>query len=259
MTRRDRRGGTDRWLVSYADLITLLLAFFASAYAVSDLDAAKVKPAALAIRRAFGQHETLQRPAVAPVAVVPPVPVADRPRIEPPADTTLSDTTLSDRLRNVLADEIAGGRARVVTSRNDLVLSLPEAATYESGRAELNADARRVLARFADVLVETGLEARVEGHTDDVPISSPRYSSNWELSTARASGVVAVLVARGVDPVRLSAAGYGEFHPRVPNLTAAGRTLNRRVDIVLVGGALAGAAGAVPAGETVSGIGDATP
>lgn len=251
MTRRDRRAGTDRWLVSYADLITLLLAFFASAYAVSDLDAAKVEPAALAIRRAFGRHETVRLEPVAPAAVVPPVRIDDPPRSEPPADTTLSD-----RLRSVLADEIARGRARVVTSRNDLVLSLPEAATYESGRAELNADARRVLARFADVLVETGLEARVEGHTDDVPISSPRYSSNWELSTARASGVVAVLVGRGVDPVRLSAAGYGEFHPRVPNLTAAGRTLNRRVDIVLVGGALAGV---VPTGETASGIGDPTP
>ena len=149
---------------------------------------------------------------------------------------------MGDRLRTVLADEIASGRARVAASRNDIVLSLPEAATFESGRAELNADAQQVLARFADVLVQTGLDARVEGHTDDVPIASPRYSSNWELSTARASGVVAVLVGRGVDPVRLSAAGYGQFHPRMPNVTAANRAQNRRVDIVLVDAGLAGGA-----------------
>ena len=227
MTRRDRRAGTDRWLVSYADLVTLLLAFFASAYAVSDLNAAKVKPAALAIRRALGQVETPPPPAAAPA------PETGTPGTEPP-----SGNALSDRLRTVLADEIASGRARVATSRDDIVLSLPEAATFESGRAELNADAQQVLARFADVLVKTELDARVEGHTDDVPIASPRYSSNWELSTARASGVVAVLVGRGVDPVRLSAAGYGQFHPRVPNVTSANRAQNRRVDIVLVNAAL---------------------
>jgi chemotaxis protein MotB len=240
VTRRDRRAGTDRWLVSYADLVTLLLAFFASAYAVSDLNAARVKPAALAIRHALGQVETPQVAAGTPTAVVLPVRLADAPRIDPPAEP--GSSPLPDRLRTVVADEIAGGRARVTTSHDDLVLSLPEAATYESGRAELHAGARRVLARFAELLVQTGLDARVEGHTDDVPISSPRFSSNWELSTARASGVVAVLVAQGVDPVRLSAAGYGQFHPKVPNVTAADRALNRRVDIVLVGGARVGGA-----------------
>ncbi len=220
MTHRDRRAGADRWLVSYADLVTLLLAFFASAYAASDLNAAKVKPAALAIRRALGRSET------------PPPTQIDRP-------SGPATSPLSERLREVLADEIAAGRARVSASRDDLVLSLPEAASFESGRAELNADSRNILARFAAVVAETGLDARVEGHTDDVPISSSRYSSNWELSTARASGVVAALVGLGVDPMRLSAAGYGQFHPKAPNVTAANRALNRRVDVVLVSGALA--------------------
>jgi chemotaxis protein MotB len=235
--RRDRRAGTDRWLVSYADLVTLLLAFFASAYAVSDLNAAKARPAAEAIRRALGHPETPPDAAVAPLVVAPPVVQAPAPAAAP----------VWDRLRVVLADEIAKGRARVATSQADVVLSLPEAAAFESGRAELNADARGVLGRFATVLVEAGLEARIEGHTDDVPIASARYSSNWELSTARASGVVAALVAQGVDPVRLSAAGYGEFHPKVPNDSAANRAQNRRVDIVLVGGA------AVPTSTTAAG------
>jgi chemotaxis protein MotB len=227
VTRRDRRAGTDRWLVSYADLVTLLLAFFASAYAVSDLNASKAKPAAQAVRRALGQPEL--PPATGDEARA----TADREQ----GTGEAKEETAGDRLRSVLADEIAAGRARVTTSRSDLVVSLPESATFESGRAELNAEARQVLARFADVLVQTRLDARVEGHTDDVPIASPRYSSNWELSTARASGVVAALVARGVDPIRLSAAGYGEFHPKVPNVTAADRAQNRRVDIVLVNGA----------------------
>ena len=116
-------------------------------------------------------------------------------------------------------------------------LAVPAAAPCSDGRA-----VAKIAEKKAGVLNEAKLDARVEGHTDDVPISSSRFSSNWELSTARASGVVVALVAHGVAPVRLSAAGYGEFHPKVPNVTAENRAQNRRVDIVLIGGALTGGA-----------------
>lgn len=219
------RAGTDRWLVSYADLLTLLLAFFAAVYAASDLDAAKVTPAAAAIRRALG-GESADRP----VETVPPPPPAMPP--------------VGERLLDVLANEIANGRVEVLAAAGDVVLSLPEAASFASGRADLNDEARDVLVRMSRVLDGGTQVLRVEGHTDDVPIASSRYSSNWELSTARASAVVAFLIERGVEPARLSAAGYGQFHPRIPNDSAEARTVNRRVDVVLVGAAAAVGLGA---------------
>lgn len=215
------RSGTDRWLVSYANLLTLLLAFFAAIYAASDLDAARVGPAASAIRRALGGAD-----ADRPAETVPPPPAM------PP---------VGERLLDVLAEEIAGGRVEVLTAADDVVLSLPEAASFASGSAELNDEARDVLARMSRVLDGAPQVLRVEGHTDDIPIASSRFSSNWELSTARASAVVAFLIERGVEPVRLSAAGYGQFHPRIPNDSNEARAVNRRVDVVLV--AAAGAVG----------------
>lgn len=220
------RSGTDRWLVSYADLLTLLLAFFAAVYAASDLDAAKATPAAAAIRRALvgGREER-------PVEPSPPAPAM------PP---------VGERLLDVLSREIASGRVEVLTAADDVVLSLPEAASFASGSADLNGEARDVLGRLSRVLDGSRQVLRVEGHTDDVPIKSPRYSSNWELSTARASAVVAFLIDQGVEPARLSAAGYGQFHPRLPNDSDAARTANRRVDVVLVAAAGAVGLGAEP-------------
>lgn len=224
MTARSARtrSGTDRWLVSYADLLTLLLAFFAAVYAASDLDAAKVTPAAAAIRRALGGPSEER-----PVETAPP----SQPSMPP----------VGERLLDVLADEIASGRVEVLTAADDVVLSLPEAASFASGSADLNDEAREVLVRMRRVLDGAAQVLRVEGHTDDVPITSGRFSSNWELSTARASAVVAFLIERGVEPARLSAAGYGQFHPRLPNDSDAARRANRRVDVVLV--AAAGAVG----------------
>jgi chemotaxis protein MotB len=115
-----------------------------------------------------------------------------------------------------------------------LVVSMREAGTFSTGRADLSADAQAVLAELARALAEVGNSVRVEGHTDDVPIHNERFASNWELSTARATGVVAYLLQQGVPPDRLSAAGYGEFHPREQNDSDANRARNRRVDVVVL-------------------------
>ena len=221
MTGRAGRGraGADRWLISYADLVTLLLAFFATVYAVSDLNAAKMTPAASAIRRALGNPEAIHKP------------VTEDQRERPSAPS------MGKRLADVLSNQIARGRVEVLAAEDNVVLSLPEAASFASGSAELNDEARDVLAQLGQVLAGHVQPVRVEGHTDDLPITSGRFSSNWELSTARASAVVAFLIDEGVDPARLSAAGYGQFHPRVPNQSDEARTVNRRVDGVLVAAA----------------------
>ena len=122
----------------------------------------------------------------------------------------------------------------LVEDRRGLVISLPESATFASGSATLTREAETFLTRLAEVLRPTTAEMRIEGHTDDVPVAGGRFGSNWELSTARASAVVLYLLANAtLAPERLSAAGYGEFHPRAPNATPEQRALNRRVDVVV--------------------------
>ncbi|MEO8070454.1 MAG: OmpA family protein [Acidobacteriota bacterium] len=125
-------------------------------------------------------------------------------------------------------------------STRGLVLSLAEAGSFLPGRADLTVDAKRVMRTMADTIRELPNPIRVEGHTDDVPIHGPLFASNWELSTARATRVVQFLIEEcGVDPMRLSAAGYAEFRPRMANDTAEARARNRRVDLVFLDAAAA--------------------
>jgi chemotaxis protein MotB len=221
---RQPRSNTDRWLVSYADFITLLFAFFVTMYAVSSVDATKLVPAASSIQTAFNS-ETMP-PAVqgTPSLVVPPV-------VVPPVPTA-NDIRLN--LTAALGDAIDAGTLEITEDARGVVLSLPEAVTFATGSVDVAPGARPLIQRVGLSLVSLPNALRIEGHTDDVPIAG-RYRSNWELSSARAAAVVQLLVERaGIAAPRLSAAGYGEFHPRVPNDSARHRAQNRRVDIVVL-------------------------
>ncbi len=204
---RHGRGGPDRWLVSYADLVTLLMAFFTAMYALSNAEAAKLR---------------------ADVPAPRPVPPVVDPR------ETGGPAAVRVHLTESLSDAIASGRLEVTEDARGVVLSLPESATFPVASADVTEDAQALLGRLAGTLQELPNPVRVEGHTDDSAIRTARFASNWELSTARAGAVVALFIARQIDPRRLSAAGYGEFHPKVANDSAAGRAANRRVDIVIV-------------------------
>jgi chemotaxis protein MotB len=219
------RGGHDRWLLSYADLVTLLLALFTTLYAASTIDAQKLAPLSTSIHEAF---DTPQAAATASAAVVPPVTVVAANT--PPVD-------LQSRLAQDLADAIKLDRVRMHRDARGLILSLPEEAAFGVASASVSGEARQMIDRIAAAVAPTPNAIRVEGHTDDVPIRTSRYTSNWELSTARASAVVEYLVRSStLAPERLSAAGYGEFHPRVANDTPENRAANRRIDIVILDG-----------------------
>ena len=116
-----------------------------------------------------------------------------------------------------------------------LVVSLREIGFFDSGSAAIKPGAEAALGRMAKILQEHPYAVRIEGHTDNVPIHTSQFSSNWELSTARATALVRTLVEQhGISATRLSAAGYAEFHPSASNDTAKGRQLNRRVDLVIL-------------------------
>jgi chemotaxis protein MotB len=192
-------------MVSYADMITLLFACFAALYASS---------------------------------VVPPAPAqaaaAAAPRID---ETAAADerAALAERIRAAVSKADAAGGVQVSDTAQGVVVSLPEAGAFPLGQADLSQAARRVIRELADVLLTEDGEIRVEGHTDNAPIATSRFASNWELSAARATEVIRFLIAQGAIPAeRLSAGGYGEFRPIAPNDTPEHRARNRRVDIIIL-------------------------
>lgn len=129
---------------------------------------------------------------------------------------------------------IDGGQLSVSIEHGRIVINLPENVLFASGSAVINSDGKGALNQIANALKEFDERTfQVEGHTDNVPIKSSRYPSNWELSTARALSVVHLMIQDGVKPENLSAAGFGEFHPRADNSTKEGRKLNRRIEIIM--------------------------
>jgi chemotaxis protein MotB len=253
--RPEEHANHERWLVSYADFITLLFAFFVVLYSSSQVDKRKVGQLATAIQVAFQQLGVFETSnSKMPLAQGDNMPFQNvqvienikrsgdlkhiiQPMSQDLANAALPPTMQSvrDDLERVLAPEIGRHIVALEVRREGLVVSLREVGFYESGSAELLPSADNAMDRLAQILSTRPENLRVEGHTDNVPIHTARYSSNWELSAARATELVKVLIDKyGFEPERLSAAGYAEFHPVDTNSTPEGRSHNRRVDILIL-------------------------
>ena len=233
----------ERWLVSYADFITLLFAFFVVLFASSQSDKKKQVKLAEAMQSAFTPLGTFEAHSKTPPltdanasAVIDALPAVIAPPLPVTSMETLEQTKA--RLTRLLAEQVAAGRIPPggMTMRitpDGLVISLHEAGFFSSGSAEVRVESIPMLSILATTLPAGPL--RVEGHTDNVPIHTPQFVSNWELSTARATAIARLLLERGlINPANLAAAGYAEFHPVASNATEDGRMQNRRVDIILL-------------------------
>jgi len=250
-----RHANHERWLVSYADFITLLFAFFVVLYSSSQVDKRKVGKLALAIQVAFQEMGVFQASTTqVPMNYNEPMPfstvqeventqrTASVARVSSHPDGTLGGgredgdlAQLQAELSATLAAEIERKEIAMRREPDGLVISLREAGFFESGAAQLKSTSQPAFDRIAGLLRERNCRVRIEGHTDNVPIHNAQFSSNWELSTARATEIVRLLIVReGYSPNRLGAAGYAEFHPVASNATAEGRAMNRRVDIVIL-------------------------
>jgi chemotaxis protein MotB len=232
----------ERWLVSYADFITLLFAFFVVLFASSQSDKKKQLQISAAMQAAFkplGIFESHSKtPALTDVSSAasntPPAALAlplSSAGAESPEET---QKRLSQWLQaNITAGIISPGTVTMRTTAEGLVISLHEAGFFPSGSAEVRTASLPMLMNLAATLPRGPL--RVEGHTDNVPIHTAQFATNWELSTARASAIARLLLEHGsINPASLSAAGYAEFHPVADNTTELGRGQNRRVDIILL-------------------------
>jgi chemotaxis protein MotB len=227
----------ERWMVSYADFVTLLFAFFVVMFASSQADKNKLAGVAQAIQSAFNKDAIFDVHSSKP-------PLDDKAPISPPAAVAaLSEKSDGDSgldqvrqaLESALAHEIAAKSVVIRQSDNGLIVSLREAGFFPSGSAEIRNQSMPALNKIGQALAMTKDEVRIEGHTDNVPIHTALFESNWELSTARASRIARYFLdLPGTDARRFSAAGYAEYHPVASNSTEAGRMQNRRVDIVLL-------------------------
>jgi chemotaxis protein MotB len=214
--------GVHRWMVSYADFMTLLLVFFVALYALSTQRNARRETSATA-------HAQPQ--AVAPVPIVP-RPVAPTPTVPHDADEQ-RDAVLAGLQTRL--QPLVDARQLLLSKRgHGIALEIPEASLFASAEAATSLGAKGVLESLARALADSQYKIRVEGHTDNRRMSSTQYPSNWELSAARAATIVRALQQEGLAADRLSAMGLADTQPKADNLTEQGRALNRRVDLVLL-------------------------
>jgi chemotaxis protein MotB len=246
----------ERWLVSYADFITLLFAFFVVMYSSAQVDQRRVGKIAMAIQVAFQQLGVfppagVQAPGngnkpislAAAKAIVNAKPAAASAQLLPSStgssalgENDVNLPELRRELETALSGEIARHEVALRAGPDGLVLSLQEIGFFASGSAQLKSASVPAFDRIAGILSQRQYRIRIEGHTDDVPIHNVQFADNWDLSTARATELVRLLIIKyGFAPGRLSAAGYAEFHPVASNQTDEGRAKNRRVDVVILG------------------------
>lgn len=234
MARRrhqDEHENHERWLVSYADFITLLFAFFVVMYSISSINEGKYKILSDSLTGVFNH----------PDRSIKPIPIGEeRPRTGDPERATTNeddgDPTLQDiaaSVKDVFGELIQSDQLTVRGNEMWIEIELSSSLLFPSGDALPNNQAFDIIEKIAKILAPYENPVKVEGFTDNLPIRTPQYPTNWELSSARAASIVRMLAMDGVNPVRMSAVGYGEFQPVTDNATAEGRARNRRVVLVI--------------------------
>jgi len=247
--RRRKRSQDDshpeRWMVSYADFMTLLFALFVVLFASSYHDKKTVQRVSSAVKNgfqemgAFLESDSLQDTSSSDMArlgsVLAPNESGGARVGTVPGNAGIDAVELQRKLTKALGKEIEKQEVELRMTPEGFVISLHELGFFNSGEARLLPGAADKIKRIAAVLMQYGLDMRVEGHSDNVPIHNDEFASNWDLSTARAMAVAMMLIDQaGFDPRRMSIAGYAQYHPTASNDTPEGRRANRRVDIVVV-------------------------
>jgi len=257
----EEKAGIPAWVVTFADLMSLLMCFFVLLLSFSEIDAQKFKQIAGELSKAFGVQREV------PVLEIPmgTSPIFDKFSPAPPEPTVLNevkqtttdeqpeletlksptnvaveaaiqeeiDNTL-EQVQSVLEPAIKDGRVNVSLEQQRIVIRVEEKGAFPSGSADLTWEFEGLLLEMADILVEIPGKLTIEGHTDDIPIRTQRFYSNWDLSAARAAAVANALLAEGrLEPARLAVTGLAFTEPRVPNTSSENRTKNRRVEIII--------------------------
>jgi chemotaxis protein MotB len=232
----EHEGHDERWLVSYADFITLLMVLFVILYSMSKVDVEKYKLLADSMRSAFStggaaqvvdgqinQAGGLSEDGTSKPIIVPGIP-------EGPSQSE----EVAGQLTSMLSSQNLGNQVSVQTNIEGVLISLSEHLVFREGDATIPDEAKPVLDTIVEMLLPIGNKIRLVGHTDDTPSANPQYPTNWELSLARASAVAKYLMDAGIAPDRFIISGRGEYAPIFPNDTPEHRGLNSRVELIII-------------------------
>ena len=237
--REETHENHERWLVSYADFITLLFAFFVVMYALSTVNEGKYRILSDSMVSAFRNVQVNSQSQI-PLAVMPPVvPVAQKPNAAAKAQEAAKQKqrdkmrSVAKDIMDVMAPLIEQGKVRVVETSRGVTIEINDSILFSPGQALLQPPLVKAMRAIAEVLAPTDFPVTIEGHTDNVPIKTAQFPSNWELSAVRATTVLRLFADTGVSADRLTAIGYADTRPVEPNLLADGRARNRRVTILI--------------------------
>ncbi len=226
----------DRWLISYADFITLLFAFFVVMYAISAVSENKYRILASSLGDAFGSkagNEDMPVPQ-RPTMTLPPEVQKRTLRQQQALEEQEHMTEVASNLLDVMAPLVKEGKVKVTQSRRGVSIEINANVLFAAGQAELAPQSLNVLRAVAEQLRKEPFNLEITGHTDTTPISNSTYPSNWELSAVRASSVVRLFADSGIPSSRLFAIGREASQPVAPNDTEAGRARNRRVELMIL-------------------------
>jgi chemotaxis protein MotB len=232
---KKQKAGAPPWMATFADLVTLLMCFFVLLFAMSTTQQETYKELVKSLRSALGAE------------AVPEAGIREGLTMHAVPSEESSENQMIDELGGMIEKEMEdivsevrelvlfnklGGEVSVIKTEDGVVITLSDLLLFSEGGTNLSEKGNDILKKVAAVLSKLAYHVKIKGHTDSFPISSAIFPSNWELSSARASTVVRLLVKNGVSPQYISAEGYAHYHPIATNDTAKGRALNRRVEIV---------------------------
>ncbi|ODC04958.1 flagellar motor protein MotB [Terasakiispira papahanaumokuakeensis] len=251
LPKEEPSAGQPAWIMTFADLMSLLMCFFVLLLSFSEIDAQKFKRLAGELSKAFGVQREMQANDI-PMGTSPvfdqfspgrPDPTVEeamrqqtsevRPELAAQTDNAQTESDAQD-IRQAFASEIQAGQIQMETAPKRIILRIEEEGSFPSGSADLTYRLVDMLDEMREVLADVPGTITVEGHTDNIPIRTQRYRSNWDLSAARAASVVGELARDGlIEPQRLKVVGFADTHPRVDNDTPDQRAMNRRIEIVI--------------------------
>ena len=213
--------------ITWSDLVSLLMCLFVILFAMSKVDERKFDLAASSFMNAFnGVLTSLPTVAVQPQVLTP--------RLGGDAQNKRIAADVAQKIREVAKKENLEDAVKVQVTDMGVAIKISDRVSFDVGSDALKPEFVKVLEQLSEIVKESpGREIRIEGHTDNIPVNTPRFPSNWELSSSRALAVVKFLYNKGEDPKKLSGVGYGEFRPVTSNDTEAGRRENRRIEVYI--------------------------
>lgn len=235
--------GLPAWVITFADMVTLLLVFFILLFAIGNIEDEKWKKIKESLRTALGSHDIDESGVREGLNVINQL----QSRLDENTINAVDEVgALVKKEIDSIASEVdefvfnnkLAGQVQVSTDERGAIITIADLALFPAGKAEMTWEGKKTLKQIFDLLEQFDYHVKIEGHTDNSPINTEKFPSNWELSASRGSNVARQLIEQGFPPEKISVEGFAEFRPKAPNDSAVNRAINRRIEIVYQRGSI---------------------